>query len=76
MDADGGNGVDKFIFDNSGSFQFLNENNNDTVIGEIENLTTSVKFKTTSDRRLKTNIETFPPEDGLEYCMNLRPMPI
>ena len=49
------------------------EDDDDTVIGEIENLTTSVKFKTTSDRRLKTNIETFPPEDGLEYCMNLRP---
>ena len=74
LTSDGGNGVDKFIFDASGSFQFLNENNNDTVvIGEIENLETSVKFKTTSDRRLKTNIETFPPEDGLEYCMNLRP---
>ena len=73
LTSDGGNGIDKFIFDASGNFQFLNDDNNDTVIGEIENLTTYVKFKTTSDRRLKTNIETFPPEDGLEYCMNLRP---
>lgn len=73
LTSDGGNGTDKFIFDASGNFQFLNNGNNDTVIGEIENLTTSVKFKTTSDRRLKTNIETFSPEDGLEYCMNLRP---
>lgn len=66
-------GLDRFIFDESGNFQFLNKDDDGTVIGEIENLTTSVKFKTTSDRRLKTNIETFPPEDGLEYCMNLRP---
>ena len=73
LNSDAGNGIDRFIFDASGSFQFLNDDNNDTVIGEIENLTTSVKFKTTSDRRLKTNIESFPPEDGLEYCMNLRP---
>ena len=73
LKSGGGDGIDKFIFDASGNFQFLNDANDDTVIGEIENLTTSVKFKTTSDRRLKTNIETFPPEDGLEYCMNLRP---
>ena len=72
LDINSGSGLDRFVFDNSGNFQFMGTNGSD-VIGEIENLETSVKFKTTSDRRLKTNIETFPPEDGLEYCMNLRP---
>ena len=72
LDEDSGSGLDRFVFDNSGNFQFMDPSGL-AIIGEIENLETSVKFKTTSDRRLKTNIETFPPEDGLEYCMNLRP---
>ena len=44
------------------------------TIGEIETLITSVKFKTTSDERLKTKINDLSPEEGLELCLKLRPV--
>jgi hypothetical protein len=44
------------------------------TIGEIETLDTSVKYKTTSDERLKTKIKDLSPEDGLDLCLQLRPV--
>jgi len=73
LDENAGAGLDRFCFDNSGNWQFLDGTNGTEVIGEIENLGTSVKYKTTSDRRLKTNIIDFTPDEGMEYCMKLRP---
>ena len=35
---------------------------------------TSVKFKTTSDERLKTKINDLSPEEGLIICLKLRPV--
>ena len=44
------------------------------TIGEIESLDTSVKYKTTSDERLKTKINDLSPEEGLNICLQLRPV--
>ena len=59
-------------FDASG-VQFIHYSTKNTI-GEIENLGVSIKYKTTSDERLKTKIQNLTPDEGLELCLKLRPV--
>ena len=43
-------------------------------IGKIEIIDDSVKYKTTSDERLKTKINNLTPQEGLELCLKLNPV--
>tara|TARA_B100000902_G_C27302885_1_gene913820 strand:+ start:929 stop:1984 length:1056 start_codon:yes stop_codon:yes gene_type:complete len=44
------------------------------TIGGMEKINESVKYKTTSDERLKTKINHLTPQEGLELCLKLRPV--
>lgn len=58
---------------NDSGVQFIHYPTKNTI-GEIENLGDSIKYKTTSDERLKTKIKNLTPEEGLELCLKLRPV--
>lgn len=59
---------------NDSGVQFIHYPTKNTI-GEIENLhDSSIKYKTTSDKRLKTKIKNLSPEEGLELCLKLRPV--
>ena len=59
-------------FNNTG-VQFIHYPTKNTI-GEIENLDENIKYKTTSDERLKTKIKDLSPEEGLDLCLKLRPV--
>ena len=58
---------------NDSGVQFIHYTTKNTI-GEIENLGENIKYKTTSDKRLKTKIKNLSPEEGLELCLKLRPV--
>ncbi len=58
---------------NDTGVQFIHYPTKNTI-GEIENLDENIKYKTTSDERLKTKIKDLSPEEGLNLCLKLRPV--
>ena len=57
----------------NGGVEFIYNPTGDTI-GKIEQFSDRIKFKTTSDERLKTKIENLTPKEGLDLCIKIKPV--